>query len=302
MRYNYIFLGLAIVIFTLIYFNSRNKENFESYDNSKDFDIEYVNKNWNLNPDFDLSDRWQKGMTYEDYRDLVMKIEKPSLIKWSDKIWLYQFYQKFNLPAPPILYYSNSQDFDVESVICGMKNYCAKPSHLAESEGVLVVKEGKLQRPPFKKFLCHQIPEKYKKYVKGYSIQPHEAQEILKYAYNQRATWEDKSIQKVFPGVIVEELTTPDELKIFVGMGNVWGSYKKTRRCKFTDEEIKKAHEIAERASIAGGADFIRIDVMRNARGGLYINEYTWNPDALENKIVEDNFWKLDKFYSEILK
>ena len=279
----------------------------------------YKNRDsWTFNPDFDII-KWSPTTTYKDYRQQIAGlISPPSLTKWRDKIWLSEWMQTQNLPGPRIFAKSYNFDQDISKLLKNHKSYCAKPSHLSCSIGVIVVKDGILQKDlkttligknihPYNKDLIYEkiikcspkyiqkVPSYFSKFKKGYRITPVEVSMILNYMKRIIPTWH--CCQRCSPpGFILEELlplnykNSPDEYKITVGLGKeIWKGKKAPRQ----------ARSLAIKTAKLSGAGIIRIDIVRDYTKTFRIGEITWNgtPTGLEKKQISKHFWKLRQYH-----
>ena len=81
-----------------------------------DFENNYIVNN--LNPDFDLSRYYHRDLLASDWQTIMLnsKIDNEGLIKWNDKIQLYNWMKENDISSPPIVYYSN-ENHKVSDVI-----------------------------------------------------------------------------------------------------------------------------------------------------------------------------------------
>ena len=162
-------------------------------------------------------------MNASEYQRKMTEIEVNE--EFNDKIYLEHLYKYHNIPGPSIIYSSNTLT-DISHIIKDISNYCVKPSHLSESQCVIIVKNGILHKTVKTNLIENvKIPKKYQKYTAGYKITSAEVQDFVLFFMTVSPTWENKSRQNVKPGVVVEKLVTGSEIKIFIGLGNVLGHY-----------------------------------------------------------------------------
>ena len=205
---------------------------------------------------------------------------KEELIKWNDKIWLWKWYQTHGLPGPPIIAasYSSNTD-DVINAIGDRRNYCVKPSHLSESQGVAVVADGKLVKDVDVSLVTTAVPADIHEMKKNSVFTAEHAAILIRFMHTVTATWDSESGQKVPPGFVIEELLPGSECKVVVGLGKRWMSYGWNNNKTFThDYNRKEVHSLAEKAARAAGCDIVRVDIVRDSHGVYRISELTWNP------------------------
>ena len=210
---------------------------------------------WSLSPVFDL-DIWSGVSSYGDYHDILTKIKEPSpdLVNFNDKIWLEKWLKSNNMPAAEIIFKSHNIG-ELERFLKGqeLKSFCIKPSHLSESEGVIVVENGKLRCNTNINYIKKQhktsIPKCFNKLVKGYNVSVAELVEAMTFLHGITASWEDEAQKRVIPGVVIENLRpTRKEYKIFVALGRIVGYYQHGEGGE-TEAFRKGAFELAQVAA-----------------------------------------------------
>ncbi len=267
----------------------KNQCSFSHLENIFDLNIFL---NYELNPDFDLGKHIKQDMSWQDYRSLYKRIRKKNLIKWNDKIWLYLQLKKHKIPCSPVIHYSNHSP-QISHIVKNLKNYVIKASHLSLGNGVILVRNGKIQNPP----------NRYKSNVKSLDLNTidKEIEKSWKKESNKEYYKDQDWIRKqVPPGVLIEEFI-PDltEIKVSVVWGSVVGFFIDPIRpfvpyydCKGTPlgnhnhplpfwwkDAIRLSESVAKKFSY----DHVRVDMMYY-KNQVIVNELTWNPGAGTNK------------------
>ena len=246
--------------------------------------------------------RWSPGMTYDDYREQYTGMpDLPGrgarMAGWSDKIWLAGWYRRHRLAGPPMLHRSRSPAAaGVAALLRGRRDYCAKPSHLSERVGVMVVRDGKLAKDvELDRIRDTPVPAFMRRLVRGRRVAPDEVQAALRFLMTVRAIWEDPLVKYAPPGVVVEPLHDGTEIKVFVMLGSAIGHYYMAG----DGFDIDEAYDLAERAATAAGIDFVRVDIVRFA-GRYCISELTFNPAIYGEgrRIVDEHFHLLVDFHT----
>ena len=175
--------------------------------------------------------------------------------------------------------------------------YCAKASHLSHSIGVLLVRDGvlladvKLAPMGLPGIETERVPAAFRALKKGSRITPEETQQFLRFLMQSvTATWSPTALQRVPPGVVIEELRGSVEAKVIVGMGEPWGYYVPSpidgaAVAAWTKTRIRDVLALASKAAIAAGVPFGRVDIVQDHAGKLCISEFDWNPDRNKSSI-----------------
>jgi len=203
-------------------------------------------------------------------------------------------------------------------------SFVIKASHLSESQGVFVVKDGKLVIPvrfdfiqnikyPVKKGggkwlndeeMKNENVEKEQNIFDAFPNLKREmdkvtgkgtdvckdlarAQLVMQFQEMIWVRWESARSKIIPRGTVVELLRSKDlEIKISVGLGRAWGFYYNSidfdklasgEWTRLTKPARKTAYDLAERAAVAAGVDFCRVDIIIGAKG-LIISELTLVP------------------------
>ncbi len=246
-----------------------------------------------IRDEFILDEHWRPGIKYYDYTYLRgregygVQLERISLVNWQDKIYIHHFLKQYNIPSMPIIFYSHRQEddfFDKLKIMYenGLKSFVVKVSHLANSNGVYRIKDGKFIE-------ANDIAIKDKMYGKDVDFEYLKTEINNRWLENQQE--EDWSSMMVNPGVILEELIEDSvELKFSIVFGEVVGffmrvegfpTFDKDGKLISTNEGVlphwwKEGKELALKVAKLVKADHIRIDVFYYNNQAI-INEITWN-------------------------
>ena len=272
-----------------------------------DFENNYIVNN--LNPDFDLSRYYHPNLLAENWQTIMLnsKIDNEGLIKWNDKIQLYNWMKENDIPSPPIVYYSN-ENHQVSDVIKSLdknKSYVIKPSHLSLSRYIFKWKDDnvyQIVRPSMDNMALRDEvvnddnhPLRIWPWVSSYE----RIDSLMKQAWN---TLDDEDWPRYYspPGVIIEEyVQTRTEFQILC----IWGvivfasinyvnheSYQTGQyNLKIDDDENiidgvehlpkwwEEAWDMCKPILNKSRPDQIRLDFMYHDNQ-VYLNEFTWNP------------------------
>lgn len=244
--------------------------------------------------EFILDEHWRPDIKYLDYVFLRgregkgTQLERIDLVRWQDKIYVYHFLKDHNIPSMPIICYSNrfSDEFfeKVRNLYeKGLKSFVLKVSHLANSNGIFRVKDGKF-------IGANDTSPKNEMY--GKDVDFDYLKNEIKRNWNLKQTEEDWSSMMVNPGVILEELIENSvELKFSIVFGEIAGFFMRTKGFPSFDANgnllsnnikvtlpfwWKEARTLALKVASLVKADHIRIDVFYH-KNQVLINEITWN-------------------------
>lgn len=247
-----------------------------------------------IREEFILDNHWRPNLKYLDYVFLRgregrgTQLERIDLVRWQDKVYIYHFLKEHNIPSMPILMYSNrfSDDFFVKLKNMyenGLKSFVLKVSHLANSNGIYRIKDGKF-------IGANDTIDKNEMY--GKEVDFDYLKNEISTNWNVKQTEEDWSSMMVNPGVILEELIEDSvELKFSIVFGEVAGFFIRVKGFPSFDENgnllsknikttlpfwWKEARSLALKVSKLVKADHIRIDVFYH-KNQVLINEITWN-------------------------
>lgn len=283
--------------------------------------IPFVNdksKYIDIREEFILDEHWRPNLKYLDYVFLRgregrgTQLERIDLVKWQDKIYIYHFLKEHNIASMPILSYSNRFSDEFFEKIRnmyenGLKSFVLKVSHLANSNGIYRVKDGKF-------IGANDTIDKNEMY--GKEVDFDYLKNEIKRNWNVKQTEEDWSSMMVNPGVILEELIEDSvELKFSIVFGEVAGFFIRTKGFPSFDADgnllsknikttlpfwWKDARSLALKVSKLVKADHIRIDVFYH-KNQVLINEITWNGGERSefSSIIAQ---KLNEGYSKRLK
>lgn len=254
--------------------------------------------NSGLNQDFNMVEYVKGNMSLvgdkDSWRKVYMYIDRPELVKWNDKIWLAKWYWYNNIQGPPIIHFSNKSPNVSRFLQSRLRNrsVIVKPSHLSNSKYIYKV-------DPNDKITQLSAMEDRKELL----ISLQELDTLLLEAWNTKALDEDLPMQKVLPGVIVEDyIDSHVELGYFV----IWGLTSTIRIIDTSLDSINldtrihlmcdpdtllpqgdnldklpswwhQGKELAEKIATIAGVDFVRIDLVEY-NGVITIREFTWNP------------------------
>eukprot|EP00930_Biecheleria_cincta_P061453 TRINITY_DN47022_c0_g1_i1.p1 TRINITY_DN47022_c0_g1~~TRINITY_DN47022_c0_g1_i1.p1 ORF type:complete len:902 (+),score=150.85 TRINITY_DN47022_c0_g1_i1:31-2736(+) len=197
-----------------------------------------------LNPAFDLSEGVHDDMGFYDLMRQREDSENVGLHSFSDKIEFKTRLVSEGIPIPRIYYMSNDSP-DVLSVLQSLGNmdFVAKPTHLAATSFVYVMKDGR-------NLVSGQVTS------------------VEEVAAGLRDSWQDMHVddwatESTRPGIVVEELidppsrggkpgSTPDELKCQTFFGRLffceWTFVQNMTSGKEGSEHFDAAHEKGDRA------------------------------------------------------
>jgi hypothetical protein len=194
-----------------------------------------------LNPDFALDEHYNNGSvrTLRHWRRVYMEdVQRPSLIKWNDKIWLHQWYEEHDISGPAVLHYSTDAP-EVEAVLHAMKApahaaFVVKPSHLSGSRYIFKWVNGSTtDRMNVNR---GAVPISSAAYTVDFNRNCRSTHgvfdawvecevfvgldEVMRSAWQTRAEWEDWPRRQLAAGVVVERWVESD---LEVGMHMIWG-------------------------------------------------------------------------------
>jgi hypothetical protein len=207
----------------------------------------------------------------------MMKKELPqSLAKWNDKIWLHHWFQRTGIPGPEIVLMSNAKE-SVEKRLKSMSTFCFKPSHLSNSQGVVVVKDNVLVADVDFKWITGSIPTALRRLRKNARIEAGTLDALMAFLYDIRPTWEDAARRAVPPGWVVETVRpSRAEYKVWVGCGRVL-DMRRLHDAKRSPNDTA-LRDLASKVALLSGVDFVRVDIFEDSQGDLRVSEFTFNP------------------------
>ena len=278
-----------------------------------DFENNYIVNN--LNPDFDLSRYYHRDLLASDWQTIMLnsKIDNEGLIKWNDKIQLYNWMKENDIPSPPIVYHSNKNHIvsKVLKSLDGNKSYVIKPSHLSLSRYVFKWKDEnvyQIHTPTMTESVLKgqngnddKSPLNIWPWVSSYE----RIDSLMRQAWN---TLDDEDWPRYHSpqGVIIEEyVESRTEIQILC----IWGVIVFASVNYINHESYGTGQfdiEIDDEENIVGGVEYlpkwwedawemcepilkksrpdqIRLDFMFHDNQ-VYLNEFTWNPGCDFNK------------------
>lgn len=215
----------------------------------------------NLSKDFNICDRWQDGMTWADFQAIRTNLERPSLIRYVDKIQANKMLKERGIPVIPVIYASNSKD-PIVPIIEKLNSYVAKPSHMSHNTGLIIYQNG-FDLVSKKRITAMAVEERMHKLIDT----PTNSDE-----------WVLRNIPRGF--LIQEFIKKRQELKI----QTIWGQPREivwvqggdpmilnnydiflnplgnSSPLPFSKQLIENAKKIAEKVSL--GTDALRVDIM----------------------------------------
>lgn len=264
-----------------------------SKSNICDLSVNLKSRFLDIREEFILDDDWRPNLKYLEYVFLRgregdgTQLKRIDLVRWQDKVYIHHFLKEHGIPSMPIIMYSHRQDEDfferIEQLYKnGLKSFVIKSTHLANSNGVYRIRNGKF-------ISANDTAKKNEMYGKDVDF------EYLKKEINKK--WLEKQIEEdwssmmVNPGVILEELIEDSiELKFSIVFGEVVGFFARVKGFPSFDANgkllsnnkgvlpywWKEAKILALKVAKLVKADHIRIDVFYFNNQPI-INEITWN-------------------------
>ncbi|NCO00364.1 MAG: leucine-rich repeat domain-containing protein [Epsilonproteobacteria bacterium] len=246
-----------------------------------------------IRPEFLLDEDWRPNLKYLDYAALRgrnrvgLQKKRIDLVRWQDKVYIYHFLKEHNIPSMPIIIYSHRKGDDffekLKSLYAnGLQSFVVKATHLANSNGVYRIKDGKFIN-------ANTTALNHEMFGKEVDFDYLEDQINKKWSESQED--EDWSSMQVNPGVILEELIEDAlEIKFSIVFGEVAGFFIREKGFPTFDAEgnhldkqtmplpfwWREGRELALKVASLVCADHIRIDVFYYNNRPI-VNEITWN-------------------------
>lgn len=277
---------IALIIVLLVTYSSKIKK-------SGGYEIDFE---FQFNEDFKVSSRWTPSLKWRDYRRMaIAKEPTKELQKWNDKIWLYHWLSRNNIPGPNVIWFTNNPEFenDLRDHLESRNSYCLKPSHLSESQCILIVRNGVLEKD-VRTQLIKDVPSRLSNWKRGKRVDIDQLIDFMKFAFKVNPSWTDKQLQGVPSGILIENIHSGKEIKVFTSLGKPYCNYQFG---KVIDKE--RAYCLARKASNISGLDFGRIDITVDQDGTLRVSEFTWNPSVMQGmkKQVNKGFERTALFH-----
>lgn len=152
-----------------------------------------------VRPSLNLHGRVDASTTYEEFMTLRQQLDSTDLLNFEDKIrFRVNLLQPLGVAHTPSYYMSNEDPMILEHIVA-RDSYVVKPTHMSESEHVIVVKDGRYE-------FDVRIDGEFVR-LAGDAVDPHVIQRHLLSAWNKTAyEWECKAVVAASRGILVEKL------------------------------------------------------------------------------------------------
>lgn len=148
----------------------------------------------------DLRQSIDASTSYEEFMTLRRSLPSLQLSLFEDKIQLRRWLQSIGVKHTPNIYMSN-EDPNILPHLEGHSSFVVKPSHMTESEHIVVVREGR--------YVFDVYSQGKLQGVQGQLVDKVQLQALVLDAWNESAfSWECQAVLAARPGVIVEHLIT----------------------------------------------------------------------------------------------
>lgn len=117
-----------------------DKGNTSQHEKSKNSVVHFAYPD-KLKPEFDLCPIWHDGMNWMDLRKLRTHLDRPELMKYVHKLQASEYLASQGFPIIPIIHKSYERS-DVIDILKTHSSFVAKPAHMSQNHGLMVVVEG----------------------------------------------------------------------------------------------------------------------------------------------------------------
>ncbi len=264
-----------------------------------------VQKEFVLQKEFSIADYWHEGMTWKRFLRIRKGLQRLELAKYFDKIAQQEVVKEAGLEVVKT-FVASREKVPFTEIISDLESYVAKASHLSNSDGVIIVKNGINM-------------------LTGKPITPEQVQKSIFESFEQKPSWRESWVlHNLPPGFLIQEyVPLRIEAKIqtiwgkavmglWVGIESKsrtvdhWGRYDRNGKqlgdSKTTPEWWPKAIAAAEQLAKSIGADALRVDFLVKEGGILLVNELGFCPgndwtdkgNTIE-KLLNDGYRKICK-------
>ncbi len=234
-----------------------------------------------IKEEFDVREYWYDGMSWDNFNNIKVNLERPALIKYQDKIEQQKMAKELGLEVPKTYIASREKEPLVDLISTLPSEYVAKATHMSWGDGLVIVKNGinmMTDRPITPEQVEKAMHKVFKKRARDgqpwalYKVKP--GFMIQEYIPNRM----EVKVQTVF-GTVIVGLWMGGETSAAItpGLGQFDRDGNIVRGTSPAPEWWPKAVAAAE--LLAQGTDALRVDFLVRENGELLLNEIEFYPE-----------------------
>jgi len=234
-----------------------------------------------LKEEFNISNYWHEGMTWDEFLKVRNNLRRKGLIKYVDKIAQQKLAAIAGLKVPRT-YIATNESVPIIDLISPLSSYVVKATHMSLSQGLMIVKNGVNM-------------------LTGKPITPKQVQEqIFASLKNRPRKVESWALHHVQPGFMIQEyIPNRMEVKIQTIWGRavigewrggepkwaqtaIWGRYDRDGNIKNGSSPAPSwwPKAVAAAEKMAKDTDALRVDFLVREDGQLLLNELEIWPES----------------------